>query len=390
MRMKSLTKDQNDINQLRYGRFRNMGATVASEFYQNCPFFFTREASALPLIGMYRGASAFLLCSGPSFAALDKNLLKTPGIWTMTTNNAVVSFRGNASVTVDDPCRFNTSMWLDPSLIKFVPSSHFEKHLWDNRFFEDKGQQWSLSNIVVGDCPNVVGYRRNEKFVPERFLYEDTINWGDHKKWGGGRSVMLAALRILFLLGFRKVYLLGVDFYMSGEKKYHFEEERTPSAIRGNMSTYEKLIGRFQKLQPFFLAENFIVKNCNPESRLTAFPFIKYEDAIKEAVAVVGNANKEQTSGMYTSMEEKMAALNAGKKKIEERLKQNQPIPPSNQPVPPPTTPKANLVYQPPQNVESKPQEVTFVVNKDMKPIGTVKEPDKPSPNAPTPADIKM
>jgi hypothetical protein len=364
-----------------------MGATVASEFYQPCPFFFTRESAALPLVGMYRGGSAFLICSGPSFAALDKALLKKPGIWAMTTNNASVSFKSNASVSVDDPCRFNASMWLDPSITKFVPSSHFEKPLWDNRFLVDKGQQWGLSTMVVGDCPNVIGYRRNEKFVPERFLYEDTINWGNHKKWGGGRSVMLAALRILFLLGFRKVYLLGVDFYMSGDKKYHFEEERTPSAVRGNMSTYEKMIGWFAQLQPFFLAENFVVKNCNPESRLTAFPFMKYEDAIKEATSIIGDTTKEQTSGMYTSMEEKMAALNAGKKKIEEEIvKQNLPNPAIN-------AQKTQVIYQQAQNVESKPQEVTFVVNKDMKPIGTIAQPAQPNavpqPH-PTPADIKM
>jgi hypothetical protein len=370
--MTSLKKDQNDANQLRYGRFRNMGACVASEFYQNCPYFFTRESSVLPMVGMYRGASAFLVCSGPSFKNLDKSLLKTSGVWVMTTNNASTSFRGNASVTVDDPCRFNASLWLDPSITKFVPSSHFEKPLWDNRFLDDKGQQWCLSNIVVGDCPNVVGYRRNEKFVPDRFLYEDTINWGNHKKWGGGRSVMLAALRILFLLGFRKVYLLGVDFYMSGDKKYHFDEERTPSAIRGNMSTYEKMIQWFEQLQPFFLAENFIVKNCNPESRLTAFPFIKYEDAIKEAVNVVGNTTKEQTSGMYTSMEEKVAALNAVKSKLEDdKSKQKTVI----------DVKKDQLIYQQPQNVESKPQEITFMVNREMKPISNLDS---------TPANIKM
>jgi hypothetical protein len=370
--MTSLKKDQNDANQLRYGRFRNMGACVASEFYQMCPYFFTRESSVLPMVGMYRGASAFLICSGPSFKNLDKSLLKTSGVWAMTTNNASTSFRGNASVTVDDPCRFNASLWLDPSITKFVPSSHFEKPLWDNRFLDDKGQQWCLSNILVGDCPNVVGYRRNEKFVPDRFLYEDTINWGNHKKWGGGRSVMLAALRILFLLGFRKVYLLGVDFYMSGDKKYHFDEERTPSAIRGNMSTYEKMIQWFEQLQPFFLAENFIVKNCNPESRLTAFPFIKYEDAIKEAVNVVGNTIKEQTSGMYTSMEEKLAALNAVKSKLEDdKSKQKTII----------DVKKDQLIYQQPQNVESKPQEVTFVVNREMKPISNLDS---------TPANIKM
>jgi len=385
MRTISLMKDQNDISKLRYGRAKNQGLCVMSEFYQNCPYFFNRESSVLPLVGHYRGASAFLICSGPSFATLDKNLLKTPGVWTMTTNNASTSFRGNASVTVDDPCRFNMSLWLDPSIMKFVPSAYFEKRLWDNRFLDDGGQQWGLAtDMVLGDCANVVGYRRNEKLVPERFLYEDTINWGNHKHFGGGRSVMLAALRILFLLGFRKVYLLGVDLYMSDNKKYHFDEERTPSAIRGNMSTYEKLIQWFAQLQPFFLAENFIVKNCNPESRVTAFPFMKYEDAIKEATSGIGNTAKEKTSGMYTSFEEKTSALNARKKKLEEnRLKQDQPV----------NIQKPQIVCQLPKNVESKPQEVTFVVNQDMKPISGIPAPNNAIPApipAPTPADIKM
>ena len=368
MRMRSLTKDQNDLNQLRYGRFRNMGACVASEFYQNCPFFFTRESSTIPIIGSYRGASAFLMASGPSFALLDKSLLRTPGVWVMSLNNALASFRGNAAVIVDDPARFTMSMWTDPSVTKFVPSSHFEKPLWDNRFLKGKGQQWAPAGMMVGDCPNVIGYRRNEKFQPERFLYEDTINWGNHKKWGGGRSVMLAALRILFLLGFRKVYLLGVDFNMSDTKKYHFDEERTPSAIRGNNSTYEKMIEWFEQLQPYFLAENFVVKNCNPESKLTAFPFIKFEDAISEATEIVGDTTKEQTNGMYTNYDEKLIALEKNKKDISQANVASKVV----------NLNKTQVIYQPPQNVDSPKQTQNIVMNNEMKPISV------------TPAQIKV
>ena len=357
MRMKSLQKDGNDINKIKNGRFGNMGACVSSEYYQNCPYFFNREMVTLPLVGIYRGASAFLIASGPSFNDLDKNLLKTPGIWTMGLNNAVVSFRTNAAIVVDDPSRFTMSLWMDPYVQKFVPVALFEKPLWDNRYLQDKGQQWCLSKTVLGDCPNIIGYRRNEKFMPERFLYEDTINWGNHKKWGGGRSVMLAALRILFLLGFRNVYLLGVDFYMSDHKKYHFDEERTPSAVRGNMSTYEKMIKWFEQLQPYFLAEKFIVKNCNPESRLTAFPFIKYEDAIKEATHVVGDTTKERVKGLYTSMEERIAATSE-----------------------PNTVPKLiHPIVQPPQNIDVSSQKATFVVDANMKPINVMPEPVKPN-----------
>ena len=163
--------------------------------------------------------------------------------------------------------------------------------------------------LRVGDCPNVIGFRRNEKFHSPRFLFEDTINWGNHKQWGGGRSVLLAAMRILFLIGFRKVYLLGVDFEMSEEKKYHFDEGRTKGAIHCNTSTYSKMMGWFAELQQTFLAENFIVKNCNPLSKLTAFPFISVDEAIYEAAGHIGDLKMERTNGMYQAFEEKIKSL---------------------------------------------------------------------------------
>jgi hypothetical protein len=316
-RMKSLKRDANDWNQLQWSRFKNQGACVASEYYQNCPYFFTREGSQLNMVGMYRGGAAFLIAGGPSFNLVDKAKLAKAPVFTMTLNNSCRTFRPNAGIIVDDPCRFIASLWLDPKIMKFVPMSAFEKPLWDNRTLVardgTKNFHFEPMNMKVGDCPNVIGYRRNEKFVAARFLYEDTINWGCHKDFGGGRSVMLAATRILFLLGFRRLYLLGVDFEMSDDKKYHFNEGRTDAAVRGNMSTYSKMIKWFGELQPHFLAENFIVKNCNPNSRLTAFPKIDFEEAVYEASHHVGDLDSERTEGMYVKYEEKVAAWKAAR-----------------------------------------------------------------------------
>ncbi len=309
-RMRSMGIDQNDEVALRHGRNVNMGMVIQNEFHQPVPFFYTREKWPLQLVGMYRGRSAFLVASGPSFNKVDKSLLNKPGIWVMTLNNAMKSFRGNASCIVDDPSRFVSSLWLDPKIMKFVPADHFEKPIWDNRTIIKNGQpeyRWCPMNMKVGDCPAVIGYHRNEKFHAPRFLYEETINWGCHKRWGGGRSVMLAALRILFLLGFRKVYLVGVDFEMTPEKNYHFDEGRTASAIKGNMSTYSKLIQWFSELKPYFDKEGFIVKNCNPESNLRVFPMIKFEDAIKESTEIMGDVDQERSKGMYSKYEEKIA-----------------------------------------------------------------------------------
>lgn len=302
--MRSMCVNKDDHNAIRWGRNKTVGSCVQGEFKQHNPMFFTREMANLNLVGQYRGASAFLIASGPSFNKCDKSLLKKPGVWSMTTNNAVRSHRGQAACIVDDPCRFIKSLWLDPSIQKFVPDSAFEKPLWDN-------EAWQPLGINVGDCPNVVGFRRNSKFVPWRFMYEDTVNWGCDEKWGGCRSVFLASIRILYEIGFRNVYLVGADFNMSEDYGYHFDEGRDKGAVNCNNNTYAAMIEWFEELQPYFLAENFIVKNCNPESALTAFPFISLEDAVAEATCLIGDTENERTRGMYKTYEEKITALKA-------------------------------------------------------------------------------
>ena len=306
---RSLAKDNDDQSSLRRGRSKEPSTLSARRATGWTPLFYDCRGVPIPLESA-SGGTAFLIGGGPSIVTL--NLQSLESVWTLTLNNGPATFRPNGNCTVDDPSRFSMSTWLDPTIMKFAPMAHFEKRLWDNRRLKIDGewvQKWEPSDLRVGDCPNVVGYRRNEKFHAPRWLHEETINWGNNAKYGGGRSVMLAAMRILFLLGFRRVYLLGVDFEMTPEKKYHFPEERHSGAIRGNMSTYAKLQRWFTELQPYFLKEGFIVKNCNPASKLTAFPFMPYEEALAEATAHLGDYRNERTVGMYRKRAEKLAEI---------------------------------------------------------------------------------
>jgi len=304
MRRRSLKPDKNDDNAFRFSRDRHLGVSVSTEFYQPVPMFFTREGAMLNLIGHYRGASAFMLCNGPSMRPLDLSLLKNAGVMTYGMNNGPRTFRPNFWTCVDDPSRFMKSIWLDPRIMKFVPQATFEKRIFDN-------EKWEMTKTKVGDCPNVVGYRRNEKFMANRFLFEDKINWGNHKDYGGGRSVMLPVMRILFLLGFRKVYLLGCDLNMTSENTYHFDEQRCKGAVNCNTSTYKRLKDEyFPQLKPHFDKEGFEVYNCNPESELEVFPFISYEEAIAEATSKVGDVEHERTWGMYSKVGDKEEVRN--------------------------------------------------------------------------------
>jgi hypothetical protein len=138
--------------------------------------------------------------------------------------------------------------------------------------------------------PSVFYFKRNLKFNVKKFLTEPTVNWGNSEKrvdeigCKGGRSVMLAAFKMMYYLGFRNIYLLGADFKMEkGKDNYAFPQNRTDNLIRGNNQTYQDLNKRFVALLPEFYEKGLKVYNCNKDSNLTSFPYMSYENAVKNA-----------------------------------------------------------------------------------------------------------
>ena len=311
-RRRSLRKDNGDMNKFRWSRDKFVGHSISTEWYQTVPFFFTRDRCPLWLTGQYRGRSAFLICNGPSLVSgkYDLSLLKYPGVMTYGMNNGPRTVRPNFWSCVDDPVRFIKSIWLDPQIMKIVPHAHAEKKIFDNESWTDMKNQ-DGQPLLVGDCPNVIYFHRNEKFMPDRFLFEDTVNWGDHSDVGppgmkGGRTVMLPCFKILFLLGFRRIYLLGADFTMTENYAYHFDEQRQKGAVNCNNNTYDKMRQiYFPQLKPYFDAEGFQVYNCNPDSAIDTFPYVSYEEAISDCTKDLGDITNERTWGMYSKPEEK-------------------------------------------------------------------------------------
>jgi hypothetical protein len=300
-------KDNNDANIARWGRSRHEGfRKFKHNFLQPAPLLFTQDHHPLWLGDIYRGRSAFLISGGPSFASLDHSRLRQPGILTMGINNSIKTFRANLWVCVDSPDHFIRSIWMDPTIMKFVPICHASKFIFNS-------DEWKFMDVRVGDCPNIVYYKRNEHFKAKQFLWEDCINWGNHKDHGGGRSVMLAAIRILFTLGIRRIYLLGADFKMDENNKYHFAQDRKKNSISGNRETYIKLNKWFAELRPFFEAQDLLIFNCNLKSKLDAFDFISFEDALSGVLTEFGDIDikNERTQDLYdTKFEEKKSGKN--------------------------------------------------------------------------------
>lgn len=279
------------------------------------PMFFNADSEPIRIENLYKNQSIFLILSGPSLLTYDLSKIDQPGIMTFGVNNSPRVFRPNFWTMVDDPTNFMYSIWADPRITKFVPIKKTNHKIFDNT-------SWQETDIKVKECPGMVYYDRNEHFNHETYLYEDTINWGNHSDYGGGRSVLLVAIRLCHLLGFKNVFLLGADFKMElGQQNYAFTQDRTKSSVNNNNNTYKQLNERFNLLRPIFEKENFFVHNCYQDSGLKSFPFISFDDAVETCLKDFPNTLIERTDGMYerrskTEKERKAIKAELDKKRL--------------------------------------------------------------------------
>lgn len=283
------------------------------------PLFYDGDGKSVGLENFYKGAAAFLICGGPSLASINLDKIRVPGVLTMGVNNSVKVFRPNLGCVVDDPANFVRSLWFDPTITKFARQYYTKPHYKDNGensslIFDSNA--WSITDIEVKNCPATLFYRYNSDFCPERFLSEETICWGDvgggtHKtgtsapndgKGPNVRSVMLVALKILYRLGVRQVYLLGADFKMTAGNSYAFSQGRDKINVNYNNRSYQVIDERFNQLRRYFELADFKVFNSTDGSMLKAFDVVPYDEAIERVL----RANRmdfdlaqERTEGLY-------------------------------------------------------------------------------------------
>lgn len=256
-----------------------------------------------------QGASAFLILGGPSLLDCDLSKLHRRGIFTMAVNNSATLHRPNSWIFVDSPGKFHDSIWRDPAIIKFTNKRFL------NRSIRTRNPDGSFANfcgsdgrpVLIKELPSVVAFDRNADFNPPRWLQEPSINWGMSKKSakrGGNRypqtlNSMFAAIKTLYAIGFRVIYLLGCDFQMREDQPYAFPQTKAAGGVRGNNSSYQKVAEMLGALKPYFDAAGLHVFNCNKISGLTHFPHVPYETAIATATRGLESGEVLRADGWY-------------------------------------------------------------------------------------------
>ena len=259
---------------------------------RNKPIFLRADKKVIDIVDLFHGQTAFIIGGGKSFQEIDQSQLQQAGILTMALNNSAHKFRPTMWTGQDPQYRFMPSIWDDPSIMKFsLLDYRFRRH-WDS-------DSDAYANHDIRSHPNMFFHRRHSNFKAEKWIDEDRVVWGtprDLPEGGhGARSVLVAGLHILYFLGFHKVFLVGVDFKMTADSKYWFDEERTRGAIRNNGRVFHHVNKHLIDLQPHILKAGFNVFNCNPDSALKAFPYYPLDKAIEDSLI----STAESTKGYY-------------------------------------------------------------------------------------------
>ena len=268
----------------------------------------TTNDEKISLKDLYQGASIFFIGGGPSILKQDLTFLSDRGICSFAVNNvAAKTIHPNFWCCIDNPPHFHANIWNDPTICKFSPYMYSKQIYYDELLDKFK---------LIRDQPNVYFYTNKMGFDHTTYLLEPVVCFGNIKGAKdsvgerGCRSVMLAALKLIYYLGFRRVFLLGCDFAMAHDRRkkntavgktYSFPQYKHPSGVLTNNYAYRILNKRFVTLAPLFQQANFEVFNCTPNSNLVAFPELNLAEAVKLATEKI--ENDPNTFGYYGGRE---------------------------------------------------------------------------------------
>lgn len=247
------------------------------------------------LKNLWRGCAGFFVGGGPSIRSQPYHRLAERGVCSLALNNIAGFVPVKAFTFNDPPEKFHHGIWRDPGIMKFCPKAKLTHRGRGTTREKLPDGSFKYLTAKTPDYPNVWGYERRGWHTPETFFIEPSATSGNNSgegvpKTGRPKIIcsMFLGLRLLHYLGVRRVYLLGVDFYMEpgladkGLGNYAFDETRTAGAIDGNNGIYKVAAAMLEELRPIFDKAGFEVYNTNALSRLRAFDYVPFEEAMED------------------------------------------------------------------------------------------------------------
>ncbi len=219
---------------------------------------------------LHMGEDCFLIGNGPSLNKMDLSLLND--YFTIGLNKIFLLFE-------------RTGLKID-------------YHVCVNRFVIEQCSQ----DFLKMKCPSFISYKNRTDILEDN---EKVYFIGDvHSKWiffedittgiSQGSTVTYAALQIAFYLGFKRVFLIGVDHnfarkgtphkveILKGDDQSHFD----PNYFKGMKWQLPDLAGSekaYRLAKDHFEKNNRLITDATVDGKLNIFPKMKFEEALSIA-----------------------------------------------------------------------------------------------------------
>ena len=238
------------------------------------------------LRGRFAGKAIFSMQTGPSLNSLD--YLQLSNKYTLAIKKLPLTHvKPTIWLCMEKSQDFPAEIWEDKLIIKLVT-----QEVYDKGYMKPSGDFIHSKPVFrmepVSNTKNTYWFKLAQNYVSSKYFSDNAVQWGmaserkDEHGILGRRSIMLAHFRLMHYLGFKRIYLLGVDFDMQQEEPYCYQREKSPIAIYQNNLLYEALTTRLETLYPIMLQHGLEVFNCNLNSKLKVFPYMSYEEALDD------------------------------------------------------------------------------------------------------------
>lgn len=241
-------------------------------------------AEPVNLRDVWRNSSAFLVFSGTSLNDLPTEKLSERGVLSMGLNNVCGHVHTTAFTANDPSSKFHHGIFLDPKMWKFLPTPRRGRKKGKFRI-KDEHRRWHWAEQRVADCPTTFFFRRNMDFNPETFFTTNSANCGNNanarRKNSRDQHIFspFMCFRLMYYLGVRELFILGMDFQMSKSQPYAFAQKKEIGGVTNNNQRYKLTDKWLHELRPEMEKRGYRVYNCNERSGCTAFRYVPFDEA---------------------------------------------------------------------------------------------------------------
>ena len=165
---------------------------------------------------------AILVGAGPSLNNIDLTKLSGPGKTVFGLNTTYPAVRPDVWIGMDDPKCYDRRLFSEP----------FPKIMRGNYYSRD------CEGTLLTDCPNTY-FASVKKFDHKGDIFYRIGSDTEAFIWD--KNVFVTALNIILYMGYRKIYLAGVDFSLDNGEYFHNSIELDDKYKKWNKNLYNHL-----------------------------------------------------------------------------------------------------------------------------------------------------